>query len=301
VTPRAGRQSGDGRFPWRAVLVLAVAAVFGACAGPAGPTRAVLEQRAAAAGFMRQRLDAGDMTLVGWIGPDRAPVGAASGHLAVFIEGDGAAWPDRDRPPADPTPRHTVALDLAVASRLPHVAALARPCQYERAAACRVSDWTVDRFSPQAVARMDTALDDLKHQTGAETLVLVGYSGGAFLAARLAVARADVRGLVTVAGVIDPAAWTRHHRVTALPGLDPRTARRLARLPQAHLLGENDRIVPPAWARGVLEHHGLGAPTHRVSVLEGQAHACCWGTAWPALERDLGDVLSPEWGRSVEE
>jgi len=283
------------------VLVVVLLAGLGACAGSAGPSRAVLEQRAAEAGFTRQRLDAGDMTLVGWIGPDRVPGDTWSGPLAVFFEGDGAAWPARDRPPADPTPRHPVALDLAVASRLPRVAVLARPCQYEQPPACRVSDWTVDRFSPRSVARMDAALDDLKERTGVETLVLVGYSGGAFLAARLAAARADVRGLVTVAGVIDPAAWTRHHGVTALPGLDARTADRLARLPQAHLLGEDDRIVPPAWARGVLARHGLGAPAHRVRVLEGQSHACCWGAAWPALERDLAGIFSPQRGRSVEE
>jgi dienelactone hydrolase len=266
------------------VLAGAAVAALLACAGPTAPSRADLERRAGEAGFTRLRLDAADLTVVGWLGPRRAPPGDRAQPLTVFVEGDGAAWPRRDRPPADPTPRRPQALGLALASTLPHVAALARPCQFERPAACRIEDWTTERFSDTAVRRMGAALDDMKRRAGADHLVLVGYSGGAFLAARLATARDDVRGLVTVAGVLDPADWARHHRVTALPTLDRRAAARLAALPQVHLVGAEDDIVPADWARGVLDRLGLGPPTHPTRVMENADHDCCWVTLWPTVE-----------------
>jgi dienelactone hydrolase len=269
---------------WRLILAGGALAALWACAGPAAPSRADLERQAGEARFTRLRLDAADMTVIGWLGPNRAPAGDRTQPLTVFVEGDGAAWPRRDRPPADPTPSRPQALGLALASTLPHVAALARPCQFERPASCRIEDWTTERFSDTAVRRMNAALNDLKSRTGADHLVLVGYSGGAHLAARLAVLRDDVGGLITVAGVLDPADWARHHRVTALPTLDRRTSARLAALPQVHVLGADDEIVPAGWARGVLDRLGGGAPARAVRVVEDADHGCCWVTLWPTLE-----------------
>ncbi|SDE38235.1 alpha/beta hydrolase [Rhodospira trueperi] len=276
---------------WRGVLVGATLAALWACAGPTAPSRADLEHQAGEASFSRLRLDAADLTVVGWLGPNRAPAGDRTQPLTVFVEGDGAAWPRRDRPPADPTPRRPQALGLALASGLPHVAALARPCQFERPAACRIEDWTTERFSDTAVRRMNAALEDLKRRAGADHLVLVGYSGGAFLAARLAVIRDDVRGLVTVAGVLDPADWARHHRVSALPAMDRHTAERLAALPQVHVLGADDDIVPAGWADDVLDRLGLGPPAHAVRVMETADHGCCWVTLWPTLEPWVWNAL----------
>ncbi|MQX36512.1 alpha/beta hydrolase [Roseospira navarrensis] len=258
-----------------------MAGLLAACATGSGvPDRATLEAQARAHGF--ERLTVGDpaLPLVAWLRPGTVPEG---GTLTVVIEGDGAAWPRRDRPPADPTPARPVGLGLALADPAPAVAALARPCQYHRPAACTVALWTTERFSDEAVRLADAALDDLRQRTGAETLRLVGYSGGAHIAARLAAARHDVTTLETVAGVLDPAAWTAHHGVTPLPPLPPDTRAALARLPdQRHWIGAEDRIVPPDLARGVLERLGRGDTAR---VVPGFDHACCWGEAWSDLTR----------------
>jgi pimeloyl-ACP methyl ester carboxylesterase len=254
---------------------LAALILLAGCAAtkPAPPDRAALIAEAAARGFTRLSVGAPDLPLAAWL---RATPGASM--LTVYIEGDGAAWPRRDRPPDDPTPSRPVAFGLAVADGAPAVAYLARPCQYDRPPSCRVADWTTDRFSAGAVSRIGASLDDLRARSGTASLTLVGYSGGAFPAARLAATRDDVAALVTVAGVLDPAAWTRHHGVSPLPALDHDTAAALAGVPQRHLIGAEDTLVPPDLARAVLAR--LGRP-ETARIVPGFDHACCWVAAWP--------------------
>ncbi len=273
-----------------ALLVLAPALVpiLVGCSAT-GPDRDQVEASARAAGLRPVWVPAGDLDLLAWMTPT-ATSAPATGSLRVFIEGDGAAWPRPNRPPRDPTPRHPVALGLAVASAWRPVAYLARPCQYGQAAVCGVADWTNERFAPPALDRLSAALDHLKHKTGAATLWLVGYSGGAHLAARLAARRNDVAALVTVAGVLDPAQWTRHHGVSPLPALPAAEARRLAALPGVHLVGDEDDTVPPDLARQMLARHGLDQG--ELWVLAGQGHGCCWATRWADVEARVTMALA---------
>jgi alpha/beta superfamily hydrolase len=87
------------------------------------------------------------------------------------------------------------------------------------------------------------AIDQLKQMVGASKLQLVGYSGGANVAALAASERTDVIHLVTVAGNLDHASWTRHHRVkplvNSLNAAD--IAHQLDRLPQTHWVGGQDQ------------------------------------------------------------
>lgn len=225
-----------------------------------------------------------------------APAAGSAGLLAVFIEGDGHAWIDRRRPSADPTPRHPVALELAARSPAPAVAYLARPCQFiaaDERAPCSPRLWTDGRFAEEVVASMDAAIDALKCRHAARRLVLIGYSGGAAVALLVGLRRDDVAGVVTVAGTLDHAAWTRHHGVSPLSAsLNPADAPAgLARLPQVHFAGREDPIAPPELALAFAA--ALPQPSAaRVVVLDGHGHRCCWGEAWPALEREALAALA---------
>lgn len=215
--------------------------------------------------------------------------GKTGGRLAVFIEGDGNAWETRFRPSADPTPRRPVALELATRSGLPAVAYLARPCQEVpegRRRNCHVAFWTSHRFAPDVVAATGQALDRLKAAAGADSLLLVGFSGGAAVALLAASERSDVAAVVTVSGVLDHRAWTTLHEVTPLAGsLDPRDRLdRLAAVPQVHVVGSDDTVVPPALVRdfaGRIIARGGTAPVVEVA---GADHNCCWANQWPEVE-----------------
>lgn len=224
------------------------------------------------------------LTLSGWL---RA---GDNGPLVVYIEGDGYAWATRTAPSRDPTPRDPVALRLAVRDGSARVLYLARPCQYVggvNAPGCQTSYWTTQRFAPDLIDAMDQALDAAKSDSGASRLVLVGYSGGAATALLLAARRMDVAGLITVAGVLDHQAWTDLHGVTPLSGsLNPiDVVDAVIHLPQLHIAGSDDRVVPPALVSSFAARSGSV-----VVIVPGMTHQGDWSSVWPELRAQL-----PAW------
>ena len=106
------------------------------------------------------------------------------------------------------------------------------------------------------------------------------------LATLLAARRSDVRALLTVASPLALGAWVEHHRMTPLDGsLDPvAVAHRLVELPQRHLAGGRDKVVPPEVVREFL--HALPDPNRaRLEIYPRETHRCCWEERWPALLR----------------
>lgn len=220
-------------------------------------------------------------------------------QLHVYIEGDGLAWLDRQTPSFAPTPADPVGLRLAMADAGVSAVYLARPCQYTFGTDfrnCHPRYWTSHRFAPELVEGMDQALDQLQRVRGAHRLVLVGYSGGAAIAALLAARRHDVVGLVTVAGVLDVKAWTRSQGLSTLDSsLEPRDiAPRLAGLPQWHFVGSRDRTVPPVLLDGFLQaQQPLTADSSAVIRVHREKdfdHQCCWVQAWPEWSRSFAPV-----------
>lgn len=207
--------------------------------------------------------------------------------LVVYIEGDGFAWQRIGEASPDPTPVNPTALKLALADTAPAVAYLARPCQFtgpEHQRNCNPALWTNQRYGEEVVAATGQALDLLKQRSGARHLGLVGFSGGGVVALLVAARRGDVTWVKTVAAPLDTDAFTDHHRVTPLSGsLNPADfGLTLARLPQIHLSGADDRIVPPAIGGAYM----VRLPTHRCAtlrVMPGVGHHDGWENIWPAL------------------
>lgn len=228
-------------------------------------------------GFVPRRFATSSFVLFGLLRP-------GEGHtLRVYIEGDGRAWLTRGRPSADPTPRNPVALRLA--ARDPGsdpVLYLARPCQYVRGddrRDCATADWTGGRLSEKVVRSLDAAISRAREDTGTRRVALFGYSGGGGAAVLLAARRDDVVFLGTVAGNLDHAAWTRHHGVSPLRGsLNPRdVVAKVRSVPQVHLSGADDTIVPPEIARSFCTAVGASA---RCPVIAGMTHGGAWESVW---------------------
>lgn len=276
----------------RAVALCALAAagaVFGcACTPLARPGTGEPLARAVEAGFQRTRVQAGQFALTVL---HRQRAAAPPPLLVVYVEGDGRAFLGRRRVSADPTPRDPLALRLALRDAGDAIAWIARPCQYlERAErdACAPRYWTTARYSEAVIAAVDAAVDQVRARSGAARVGLVGFSGGGTVAALLAARRTDVAWLVTVAANLDHAAWTRLHRVTPLSAsLSPLEYReRLRRVPQRHLVGSADRIVPLAVTEAYVA--ALGHPhASAVRVIEGFDHRCCWERVWPELLHEV--------------
>lgn len=266
------------------LLPLFGAALLAACASFPSPD----ERRQQAAALAQQQhwqsleLQAGLFRLQAYV-PEAT---SANEVLTLYLEGDGFAWLNAHQPSPDPTPLDPLALRLALAQPQGNAAYLGRPCQYLDAQLppCQQRYWTDARFAEEVVHSLNQAADQLKARAGAQHLVLVGYSGGGALALLLAARREDVTRVITIAGNLDHAAWTRYHRVTPLQGsLNPATLRpRLAGVEQIHLLGEQDRVVPPPLVEAFVAGY---PPGHRaeIKVLPGYDHHCCWAQDWARL------------------
>ncbi len=258
------------------------------------------ESLAGTQSWQRLQIVAESFVLLSFASPRRAD----DAGLTVYIEGDGLAWRSPDQPSRDPTPVTALALQLALAQPTGNVAYLGRPCQYlgsEAAAqACGERYWTGARFAPEVVEAADRAVDVLAARFGARRITLVGYSGGGTVAALLAARRRDVARLITVAGNLDPRAWTRMHRLQPLAGsLDPADVRaELAGVPQWHLVGGRDLVMPPRLAQDFAAGF---APAQRpaVVVVADYDHACCWARDWPRLWRAIAAPAAAGAGAAV--
>jgi pimeloyl-ACP methyl ester carboxylesterase len=260
-----------------ATLSLVVAATIAGCIAPPA---ARTQQLATRNGFQ-------PVTLQGTKFQHRAFARDArgAGHtrlLVLFLEGDGSPWIDAGRRvAADPTPQRPLALELAIET--PASAAvlyLARPC-YEQAARppeCTERLWTSHRYSTEVVDSLSAAASRYITEHQFERVVLVGYSGGATLAALMAKSVPHVIGLVSVAGNLDPDEWANLHGYLPLTGsLNPSLQPPLpADLPQWYLVGERDTNVPAEATARYFER----VPRNRVWSYPGFDHRCCWVGEW---------------------
>lgn len=281
----------------RGSVALAALALAG-CAALMTPQQATVqaERMAAEAGLMPLSLPAAPFRLRGF---GRGIDGEAA-VVHVYIEGDGRAWRGRRRPPRDPTPVDPVALRLAARDPVANLAYLARPCQFVTVAPpCRTAHWTAARYSEDAVAALDAALDRLQSGARQRRLLLIGHSGGGVMATLLAARRDDVAGVVTLASPLSVATWTQALSLSPLrESLDPArlptaALERLAALPQRHYIGDADPVVPMASPRAYLD--ALPDPERAsLVILRGVDHRCCWSERWPdLLDRTAAEV--PGW------
>ncbi len=213
-----------------------------------------------------------------------ARLGLPGEPLTVYFEGDGFAWISRTRPSPDPTPTDPMALRLAAQDPAPNVVYVGRPCQYtphDADPACRVAYWTKRRFAPEVVASMNQVVDAMRRRAGSPSVRLVGYSGGGSIAVLVAARRDDVGDIRTIAGNLDTDAFVAYHEVSRMAGsLNPvSVAARLAMVPQLHLVGGADEIVPMQLAEGYRRASAASGCVRFVEIPDA-THDSHWPRVW---------------------
>ncbi len=193
--------------------------------------------------------------------------------LNVFIEGDG---------------RPGVALELAQ-SISGNSVYIGRPCQYmlgNYMNTCNKALWTSHRYSRSVVQSMNRAITAMKLRYRADKIRLIGFSGGGTVATIVAALRDDIDLLVTVAGNLDHKRWTDFNQIDPLSGsLNPVDfSRALESVPQIHLIGELDNVVPGSVLTSYLSHM-RSLDNVQSYIIVGADHTCCWSLA-------LADVLN---------
>jgi len=205
----------------------------------------------------------------------------------VYIEGDGFAWATRTQLSQNPTPRDPLVLRLAAIDADSNVLYIARPCQYtplSKDTHCEPAYWSGSRFAPEVVASIDEAISAYKATWGEKPVTLIGYSGGGGLAVLIAAKRKDVKKIITLAGNLDHVALNRYHQVTQmLHSLNPvDVAPRIATIPQLHVTGGEDVIVPAFIAQTFKTRSG-SSRCIELKEEPGVTHYQGWEKIWPEI------------------
>lgn len=278
----SGLPRGAGFFP------IFIALLFGALLAGCQAPREALQQLADKHGRKLEILSEQPFPLA-MLAPSP---GSSAKRLRVYLEGDGHSWVSSTQPSTDPSPRNLLVARLASADPSPNVY-LARPCQYVMVNACTVHLWAGRRYSQEVVNSLSLALNQIKRRYGNQEFELVGFSGGGALALLLAAQRQDVSYVQTIAGNLSPRLWVQIKKLSPLRGsLEPLDYRkRLQLLPQRHLVGMQDQVVPPSLAQAYLQRMDWPANIQLIQIPD-VSHSKGWEKAWPQY-RDMPPAAQP--------
>ncbi len=200
----------------------------------------------------------------------------------VYLEGDGLPWTARVFISPDPAVREPLMLQRMTEDPAP-VIYLGRPCYHgtEQAEGCEPWVWTSGRHAEAVVASQVAALRRLIARYAIRQVSLIGHSGGGAFAMLMAPRELPVVAVMTVAGNLDLAAWTRLHDYSPLTGsLDPAAEPPLpTHIAQLHFAGAGDENVPPRLVAPVVQRQSCAQWT----VFDGVTHVDGWAAHWPAM------------------
>ncbi len=239
--------------------------------------------------FMVERfIPAGNFQLRAW-----ERMHAPNDVATVYIEGDGVNQKKiKDGTPQifskNPTPSNPVALHLASRDQSANLAYLARPCQFminPEDKGCAASYSQEQRFSPEVINAYEDALNDIAARYHITAFHIVGYDGGANIAAVLAARRSDILSLRTIAGNLNPEFAAENNDFAGLASnsilaIDYGSA--LSNVPQHHFIGAADEIITPGIYHSYRQMVGLSDCIH-YSLVQDADHTRGWVEKWPEL------------------
>jgi len=212
----------------------------------------------------------------------RNPAPMQNGELHVYLDGDGSPWIHHRQIADNPTPRNPLVLRLTAQDPAAAVY-LGRPCYHGFATKppCSAELWTHRRYSKTVIATMSAALGEIQNTLHPDKTVLIGFSGGGALAMLIAERLAGISGIVTIAGNLDPDAWTALHRYSPLTGSEnPAKHPPLSgHIFQLHLVGARDTNIPPDLIRAAVRRQ----TSAKFVEMPDADHDCCWELHWPSI------------------
>ncbi len=217
-----------------------------------------------------------------------------------YIEGDGVVSERVSGgyriPSCNPTPISQLPLKLAIKDnrhKIPNVIYMAQPCQYtpfELNMECNIDYWTKKRMAPEVVYSLNSVIKEVSHSNPVQ---LIGYSGGGGLAVLIAARNHNVKSIVTISGNLSRKRFCEYHKVPldAEYSLDPIDfADQVRKIPQLHLSGGKDKIVPPFIADEFITKSASGRVKQDI-IVDATHDNNEWIKAWPSVLQDLPEIL----------
>lgn len=230
-------------------------------------------------GFEQRLVSGTDFVLTTYqkITSDKAP-------YVFYIEGDGRVATKTGISP-DPTPKRPVLVNLMLLDKRPNIIYIARPCQYSKSLNPKCNNnsyWTSKRFAEEVVENINQVINQVSK---GKKFSLVGYSGGGGIAVLIASRNQNVLDIITIGGNLDINKFTSYHRSLAMSGsINPISyAEKIKFIPQMHLSGELDRIVPPFIAEEYVEKSHSICVKHQ--IIQGATHSRNWEQFWQVYNK----------------
>lgn len=240
--------------------------------------------------MVERKLSAGDFTLQAW-----ERMHQRNEVATIYIEGDTINQLDTrptlltmNMPRINSSPKMPLGLYLASRDKSTNLGYLARPCQYVKMPkdkGCGTSYWLENRFAPEIIEAYQIALDDMKSRYSITGFNIVGYDGGANIAAILAAKRNDIMTLRTVAGNLNPDLTndkTNQKTLASTSVLAIDYASQLSNIPQHHFIGAADDMITPAVYHSFRQMVGL-PDCISYSLVQDADHTNGWVEKWPEL------------------
>ena len=211
----------------------------------------------------------------------------------LYIEGDSITDLSKESIDKDgmfgfqSSPQSPTGLGLSSRDKAENLAYLARPCQYLKAPTkkgCDAKYWKENRFDPEVMEAYNLALDDIAARYDITNFHIVGFGGGANIAAVLAATRNDIKTLRTVAGDLNPRfdLATRPTGLSSTAVLALNYTDKLRTIPQHHFIGAADEVVTPGAYHSYRQALGL-SDCINYSLVQDADHHRGWVEKGPSL------------------
>ncbi|MGC0371385.1 MAG: hypothetical protein DGJ47_000074 [Rickettsiaceae bacterium] len=207
-------------------------------------------------------------------------INSNSSPYVFYIEGDGAIMRGRSIA-SDPTPRQGTLLKLMAMDQRPNIIYLARPCQFTNTKlnpkCTNNTYWTDKRLSEEVIGSLNQVINKTN---SSQKFSLIGYSGGGAAALLIAARNKRVKDIITIVANIDTEAFVKHHKSRLMHGsLNPRDfIQQTKHIPQMHLSGEYDRIVPTDIAAKYIQK--ANSKCVKMQIIKGATHSKGWKGFW---------------------
>lgn len=260
------------------ITIFLVSILMSSCASDLNRRVKAANNIAVANNFEQKLIQSGDFVLTTYqrINDKNLP-------YIFYLEGDGRSFVGRYNVSDNPTPGRPMLLKLAVLDDRPNVVYIARPCQYtplEQSPKCQQVYWTNKRMADEIIVSINGAIETISNR---QNVSLVGFSGGGGIAVLVAARNKYVKNIITIAGNLDHIAFNKYHNAGSMTGsLNPIDyAKQISHVPQLHLSGGKDKIVPSFIATSYVAKsaakHVLQKTIKNAEHLEG------WEAVWPKL------------------
>lgn len=276
-----------------AAALLAAFLLPAACASLDNEYDEITAERIARPAFMvERRLETGGMDFQLW---ERMHESYAPAN--VYIEGDGQSIYLNRSTSEDPTPDNPVALHLASRDNADNLVYISRPCMFRESPdleECSDKFWSTRRFSPEVLAAYNEALDEIKLRYDVTEFNLIGYDGGANIAAAIAASRKDIASFRSVAGDLNPdMVLARTEQDIDADSIRANViAPSLAGVPQHHFIGVGDEVTPASVYHSYRQAMGESECV-RYTVVQDADHERGWVEKWPELLESPIDCPPP--------